>query len=220
MTDTDEGPQIPSPGKKGWKIIFGGIGLLALTALILSLIYRQQPRPTELLERKKRAAATHVVYTVVFSKVDDATTRRALDRIVRDVTPDSAVTDLVIGSTVTDPWCASVNEYQRMILKACRETGDMRISKQTQVMSMIAGLLTKSTKPATIYLLGSLTDAEPADYVKRTEQTAAGIALRNEVIGPVRVVSFLDTTKTINARYLSILRDKGFGVEQDSTISR
>lgn len=117
-----EESMLPPSSSNGWKIVFALLGLLAVTGLVLSLVYRDSTKPGEVIRKAQRKAATRVVYTIVFSRVDAAQSDRIITEIVRDLGTDTATADLIIGSPVTDPWCASISEYKRNLRKAMTET--------------------------------------------------------------------------------------------------
>lgn len=200
---------LPKPKRTGWLLIYAVIGLLAVTGLVLSILYRDVKKPGDILQKERHKNAVAVSYAVVFSAVDGAVADSIIDRIIADIGPDSLTTDLVIGSTVTDPWCASVDEYRRMMKKAMTEAKDIPIGKQTMIMSMIAGLLTKNELPARIYLVGKLNGPMNDAIIKRTQETAAAFALREHAMGPVSVTSYLrPATDSTNVAYQNIF--KGF----------
>lgn len=196
---------LPKPKRSGWVMIYAGIGLLAVTGLILSLLYRDVKKPTDVLQKERHKNAKAVSYAVIFSPLDGPVVDTIVGRIKADIGSDTLTTDMVLGSTVTDPWCASVGEYERMIRKALAETSELPIGKQTMIMSMIAGLLTKNELPARIYLIGNLNGPMTDGIIKRTKQTAAAFALREHAMGPITVISFLrPATDSTNVAYEKI----------------
>ncbi len=199
---------------KRWKFVFAFFAGIGVLAVVLSVLYRELPKPTEVLDRKRRAQATSVRYAVVFSPIDSLQRKRIIEAIVADIGADTLTTDFVIGSTVSDPWCASLHEYRHQLNRAMRETGLLPIGKQTLVMSMIAGFLAKSDLPAHLYLIGNLNPDDTsarsmAGIVHRTEQTVDAIRWRHGARAPVNIVSFMDTSaSTINAQYINIFRTR------------
>ncbi len=204
------------PSKQGWIYVLATFALLAVAAVVLSILYRERPKPTEVLDRKKRANATRVVYAVVFSTVSDANRKRIIEGITADLGADTTHTDFVIGSTVADPWCASMAEYKHQLSKAMSASSPLPIGKQTLILSMIAGFLNKSDLPARIYLIGKLnaddiTDRSAKAIATRTEQTVAAMSWRNNARAPVQVISYLDTAaNTVTATYAGMFEGKSF----------
>ena len=196
---------LPKPKRSGWLIIYAVLGSLALIGLVLSLLYRDVKKPGDILQKERHKNATAVSYAVVFSPIDGAVADSIINTIIADIGADSLTTDLVIGSTVTDPWCASIDEYRRMMKKAMTEAKDIPIGKQTLIMSMIAGLLTKNELPARIYLVGKLNGPMNDAIIQRTTETAAAFALREHAMGPVSVTSFLrPSSDSTNVAYEKI----------------
>lgn len=210
-----EESMLPPSSSNGWKIVFALLGLLAVTGLVLSLVYRDSTKPGEVIRKAQRKAATRVVYTIVFSRIDAAQTDRIISEIVRDLGSDTSTADLIIGSPVTDPWCASISEYKRNLRKAMTETKDLPIGKQSVVVSMVAGLLTKNELPARVYLVGRINGDDVGPIAQRTSKTVAAIELRANIMGPVSVVSYLSPqNEAANAGYVKLFENKGFPFEQ------
>lgn len=213
MTTSEESFLPPSrPG--GWKIIYIAFAVLAVAGLVLVMLYRDAPKRSDVIAKARTKAATHVVYTVVLSRVDDARARRITEEIIADIGADSTKTDLVIGSTVVDPWCANVNEYRKMLLRSMSETKDLPIGKQTLVMSMVTGLLTKVTKPSTIYIVGELSGDDITPIAERTSQTADAMQLRHELAAKVKVVSYLAPDTPMHRQYLAFFDGKLYPLER------
>lgn len=205
---------IPLPRKNGWIYIFIAFILLAGVGLTLSLLYRDMPKRSDIIAREKTKRATHVRYAIVFSRVNASLADSVVARIRSDIGSDSNTTDLIVGSPVVDPWSASMNEYERNLRTAMSESRYLDIGKQTQIVSMVTGLLVKSHLPATIYFIGTLNPIESVNFVSRTQGTVAGIDLRNSSIGPVKTVFFLrPPSDTTNMQYVSIFKGRSFTVE-------
>jgi hypothetical protein len=215
-----EESMLPPSSRNGWKIVFALIGLLAVTGLVLSLVYRDSTKPGEVIRKAQRKAATRVVYTIVFSKIDAVQTEHIISEIVRDLGADTSTADLIIGSPVTDPWCASISEYKRNLRKAMTETKDLPIGKQSIVVSMVAGLLTKNELPARVYLVGRINGEDVGPIAQRTAKTVAAIELRSNIMGPVSVISYLwPADAAANKGYARLFEEKGFPFEQRSVNS-
>ncbi|MBL0321458.1 MAG: hypothetical protein IPP80_03605 [Ignavibacteria bacterium] len=212
-----EESMLPPSSRNGWKIVFALIGLLAVTGLVLSLVYRDSTKPGEVIRKAQRKAATRVVYTIVFSKIDAVQTEHIISEIVRDLGADTSTADLIIGSPVTDPWCASISEYKRNLRKAMTKTKDLPIGKQSIVVSMVAGLLTKNELPARVYLVGRINGEDVGPIAQRTAKTVAAIELRSNIMGPVSVISYLwPADAAANRGYARLFEEKGFPFEQRS----
>lgn len=201
--------------RKGYIIILALFGCLVVIASILTLLYRETPKHSEILSKKKRASAKHSSIAVIFGRVDKAVQDRIVQDIIQDVGVDSTDTDFIVGSTVSDPWCASLTEYQFMLRKAMTESKELPIGKQTLIMSMVTGLLAKTDLPARVYLIGNLNTAEmtersTAAVMKRSDESAVTMAWRNEARAPVQVISYMDTTTAINKQYLDLFRRQPF----------
>ncbi len=208
-----EASQLPPSRKNSWLFVYGMFATLVVVALVLTVLYRQTTKPSQVLQKERMRNATRTTYAIVFSKVPSPIADTIVNYITREVGADSMTTDLVLGTTVTDPWCATVGEYRTMLHKAMRETGDMRIGDQTLIVSKVAGILLKNEHTSTIYFIGTLTGNELGRVGRRTEQSASAMKTRSQLMGPVRIVSMLQPPDSpIHKEYLDIYRKVGLEV--------
>lgn len=205
---------LPTPSPGGWRWVIGIFLTLGAIGVTLSLIFRDYSENNDPSVRERKKNAQRVCYTVVFSNVPEARIRSTINDIITDIGADSAVTDLVIGSSVTDPWSRSINDYRASLRTAMTNAKDHQIGKQTLVTSMIAGLLLNSEMPATLYLVGSL-DGEMSPAIrKRTLETIDALIIRRSTRGPLTIVSYMDTTQAVNAAYAEMYSTSGLPFEQ------
>jgi hypothetical protein len=201
MKTDSELDSLPQFKKSGWKYVYVFIACIGVTALILTVLYRSKPKAGEILAREKSKHASKVSYAVVFSNTPADQVDTVINGIVADIGADSSITDLIIGSTVTDPWCATITEYKRELRKALTQSKNLNIGKQTLVLSMIAGLLRKNQHDATVYLIGTLNAAAFSEIKKRTIHTSTDVELRNAIHGPVKIVSYLRPNNAVHTAY-------------------
>lgn len=208
---------VPPARKNGWLIVYIFFAVLAAAGVTLSLLYRDSAKPGEAINKERRKAAKYVSYVIIFSKIDESRADSIIGDVVRDVGADTAVTDYVIGSPITDPWCASIGEYQRNLKKAMTQAKDMPIGKQSVIVSMVAGLLIKNQLPARIYFVGSIKGDDITSIAPRTANTAAAFELRANVQGPITVISYLEPAQSpANAAYWKLYTGKAYATEQRS----
>lgn len=208
---------VPPARKNGWVIVYIFFAVLAAAGVTLSLLYRDSAKPGEAINKERRKAAKYVSYVIVFSKIDEARADEIIADVVRDVGADTAFTDYVIGSPITDPWCASIGEYRRNLKRAMTQAKPMPIGKQSVVVSMVAGLLIKNQLPARIYFVGSITGEDITPIAARTASSAAAFELRANVQGPVTVISYLEPAQASgNAAYWALYQGKAYQTEQRS----
>ncbi|MFM8771974.1 MAG: hypothetical protein ACKOE4_08160 [Candidatus Kapaibacterium sp.] len=205
----DNASMLPPTTKNGWLIIYGVVALLAITGVVLGALYRDSTKPGEVISRDRQKHANRVVYTVVFSSVSPTRADSIIEQITRAIGTDTTKTDMIIGSPTTDPWCASLSEYRRNLKKAMTTKKVIPIGKQSIIVSMVGGLLTKNELPATLYLVGDMSKDDITTIVPRTSRTAAALELRSRIMGPVNVVNFMDTTRPGNVAYVKLYAEKG-----------
>ncbi len=210
-----EKSELPPAKRNAWLFIYVGFFLLAATAVVLSILYRDAPKSGEVINKQQKKGADRVVYAVVYSSVPEETIDTVIAGIVADIGADSAKTNLIVGSFVTDPWCANIGEYKRVLRKAMSETKPLHIGKQTYILSMVTGLITKEQLPARVYLIGTLDSTADVKVMQRTAQTVNALQLRHETLSPVSVTSYLrPTTSQVHAAYLRQFEDKVFPLSQ------
>lgn len=215
-----EESMLPSSRKNSWKIVYGAFALLAVTGLVLSLLYRDSTKPGEVIRKAQRKAATRVVYTIVYSRIDGNVADSIISAIASDLGSDTSTADLIVGSPITDPWCASISEYKRNLRRAMTETKEIPIGKQSIIFSMVAGLLTKNELPARVYLVGRISGDDISPIALRTARTVSAIELRSNMMGAVDVVSYLAPEDAPSNRdYVRLFEGKAFILEKRS-ISR
>lgn len=213
MKRTEKPPPNPS---WGWKAIIAVFVTLGISGVVLAALFRDySSNPDELTVKERRRNAEQVAYSVVFSSVPEREHQRIIKGIAEDIGADSSSTDLVIGSTATNPWSKSLDDYKASLTTAMSESSQLRLGKQTLILSMIGGIMTKNFKPATIYLIGDMQDTLTQGVVGRTMQTIAAFEVRHEVHAPIRVVSYLDTANNPgNAQYARLFSGRVFDFEQ------
>jgi hypothetical protein len=207
MTDTS---MLPPRSKRGWLWIMLVFSLLAATGVTLTLLYRDYTTPEEITVRERRRNAEAECFTVVYSRVPSDRAARIIEDITADIGADTVRTDLILGSTVEDPWSQSMSDYRSKMARAMREAKDLPIGKQTLVLSMIAGILTKTDMRSQIYLVGSLSDTLTPAIIERTKQTVEAFEIRNKVMGQVTVISYLDTSVAANREYVRLFEGRTF----------
>ncbi|MBM4179358.1 MAG: hypothetical protein FJ211_08515 [Ignavibacteria bacterium] len=207
LQDTEES-MLPKTTKNGWLYIYLVVAALAITAVILGQLYRDTTKPGEVISRDRKKYATNVVYTIIFSQIPAVRADSIIARITSEIGSDTTKTDMIIGSPITDPWCASIGEYKRNLKKAMTTRKVIPIGKQSIIASMIGGLLTKNDLPARLYLVGDLTGNDATMILGRTESTAAALELRSRIMGKVEVINFMDTTKPANKAYVGVFERK------------
>lgn len=208
-----EASQLPPARKNSWLLVYGLFATLAITALVLTMVYRKTTKPSQVLQKERMRNSTHTTYAIVFSKVDPTIADTIVNYIVREVGADSVTTDLVLGTTVTDPWVATIGEYRTMLHKAMSETGKLRLGDQTLIVSKVAGIMLKNEHVSTVYLIGTLNGDDLGRVARRTEQSASAMKSRSQLMGPVRIVSLLEPPDSpIHKEYVDIYRKVGLEV--------
>jgi len=204
---------IPPARKNNWKYIIGFLGSLAVTALILTIIYAERPKKYEVL-KKRTTPAVRSIYAVVFSPVDTATAHSAVQDMRNAVyVKDSSDINMVIGGTAIYKPFMSSEEYCRILDTALVTASNVDIMKQAQLLSQITGVLYKDKLSAQIYLYGSLASDDFTKVSKRLSSAARIILQRNSVINKVELVSYLTPANgSATKQFLNYFREQGVTV--------
>jgi hypothetical protein len=218
MNNNDEAVE-PQLKQVSWKLVYAALAFLAITGLTLSIVYRQMPKKTSVVERERRRQAQHAAFTIMLAPIGQQQAQKIAEFIINDIGADSATTDLVVASTVTDPWCASIEEYRQTIINAGANTKELSLRKQGELMSMIAGLLTKTTIPSTLYICGYVNANDLEDIATRTLRTAQAIQIRSSLAAPIRVVNLLSNPSSdVHKQYIALFTSAGITVVQPTAI--
>lgn len=210
---TDLPSELPPPRKRGWLYVFLAFGILGVTGLVLSQLYRNMPKRTQVVE-KRRGPADRSFYACILSRVDNITADSITATILREIGSDTTRVDMVIGSTMYGKRCTSVSEFGRLIRESMRGSSDLPLGKQTLLLSQVLGVLTKEESPARLYIIGTLNNDGFEFIGKRTSQSAAAVELHSRTMAPANVVFYLQpATADVHVKYLAFWKDRGFPVE-------
>ena len=158
MADTDPEPSMLPPSRKGgWKIVYIGFAMLGILGVVLSVKYRQMPKRTAIVQ-KRTSPATRSIFTAVLSPMSNADAREILAAITADAAVDSSQTDMVIGSTSYGKKCTSLQEYRELVGESMSTASHLPVGKQSLLFSQVLGVLMDDHTPATLYVVGDLTD--------------------------------------------------------------
>ncbi len=202
---------LPTP-KNGWLIIYIALACIAITGVIISIKYRQMPKKTEVVAKRK-IPATKSAYTLMLSPLDTLETIKIGEAIREDIGADSALTKMVVGGTALYKQCTSAAEYSRLIAKGLQGAQPDNLEKQALMFSQFVGIMINDTIPVELYLAGKLGGATFEAVDKRLSNTCKDLDLRSSTFGRVRVVSYLrPTDNSINRQFMQYFRDRGFEV--------
>ncbi|MBS1538105.1 MAG: hypothetical protein JST20_10205 [Bacteroidetes bacterium] len=199
--------------KYGYLIIYGCLALIGILSIVLSSMYRQMPKKTEVLT-KRTTPAIASTYTLMLSPLDSITSDTIGESIRAHIGADSIITKMVVGGTALYKQCSSGAEYGKLISQGLREAQQANLEKQALMFSQFIGIMITDTLPARLYLAGQLGGNSITQVDKRLSSTCRDLKLRSDALGTVRVVSFLrPKDNSINSQFLQYFRDRGFDVE-------
>lgn len=200
--------------KYGYLFIYGCLGLIGIMSVVLSKIYREMPKKTEVIA-KRTVPATASTYTLMLSPLDSNTALEIGQAIRADIGSDSTITKMVVGGTALYKQCSSGAEYGKLISRGLREAQQANLEKQALMFSQFIGIMIGDTLPARLYIAGQLGGNSIAQADKRLSGTCRDLKLRSDALGKVNVVSYLrPVDNPLNHQFLQYFRDRGFTVEE------
>jgi hypothetical protein len=200
--------------KYGYLIIYGCLAFIGIMSVVLSKIYRQIPKKTEVIA-KRTIPATSSTYTLMLSPLDSVTATTIGQAIRADIGADSTVTKMVVGGTALYKQCSSGTEYGKLIAQGLREAQPANLGSQALMFSQFIGIMIGDTLPARLYLAGQLGGNTIEQVDKRLSSTCKDLKLRSDALGKVSVVSYLrPIDNPINSQFLQYFRNRGFTVEE------
>lgn len=214
-SDNEEMFGVPPARANNWKYFYSFVGFLAVTGLILTILYAERPKRFEVLPKRK-TPPVRSVYALVMSPLDSVTARATMDSVRKEVSgADSSNINMIVASTKIYKRFMSSAEFLRVLSDALVSSQEVTLDKQSVLLSQLCGILIKDTLKTSMMLFGKLssTDFEP---VKRQLNTSARIIVqRNNIFGPVEIDSYLAASSTDAVKqFLGYFERQGIAVRQ------
>ncbi len=209
--------ELPVPKKNGWLYIFIALGTLAVTALILTTIYREIPRRNAIVKRSK-TPITRAVYALALSPVDSATAHIYTRRIAEKIGADSASTKMVVGSTHVAQQFVSFTDFRRSIFEACVNARPANLRIQQVLTANIANTIGGDQLPSTLYIIGDIGADNFTDVQKKLGDAIDALQIRDQVIGPLSIVSYpspraSEKHREMTMQFLDAFRKRNIDIE-------
>jgi hypothetical protein len=113
MEPQDHGQHIPKP-TWGWKAIYMFLIILGISSGIIGLVYRQLPKKSEVLAKRK-IPKIRSVYALILSPIPVTMADSISRAIKQDIGKDSIRVKMVVGGTAVYKHCTSADEFRRLI---------------------------------------------------------------------------------------------------------
>lgn len=213
LSQTDSPLQAVPKKKRGWLIVYGLYGLLAITAVTLGTLYRTLPKRSEVLAKRK-ANPRYSSYTLILSPLSKQEAEDVANEISNDIGSDSTVTKMVITGTAFHKQCTSLAEYGKIIGESAVRAAKPDIATQAQLTEKMLSIMATDKILAQFYIIGNFGTAQFSDIEKNILPVFNGITLRSQAIGKVQVFNYIkggDTTT--NNYFVNYLKDQGFIVK-------
>jgi hypothetical protein len=180
--------------KRGWLYILMFLAMLPITVGILTAVYRQMPKKSAIV-KKRKIPATNAVFVSVMSTVDSTHAQRIIGTIAQEIGADSTYTKMTVGSTAIFKQCTSLDDYKNVLREGLLYSKDNDLKKQAVLMSHVAGVITTDTLPTKLYLVGKLDAHEYEKVQRRMEMMAGVLRSRSDLLGRVGVIAYIPEGK-------------------------
>jgi hypothetical protein len=207
------GQYIPKP-KWGWKAIYIFLFVLGLSGGILGLIYRQLPKKSEVLAKRK-IPKIRAVYAIVLSPISTNRADSISKAIKKEIGADSIRIKMVIGGTAVYKHCTSADEFRRLIDTASKRSVEADIEIQNLLHSKVVDIITSDKLPTRLYILGSAPNIDTNILKKRMTHIAEYLDIRNRRLGSITIVNCLEPKNSLqNQLYINFYKARGLKVEE------
>ena len=146
MEPQDHGQHIPKP-TWGWKAIYMFLIILGISSGIIGLVYRQLPKKSEVLAKRK-IPKIRSVYALILSPIPVTMADSISRAIKQDIGKDSIRVKMVVGGTAVYKHCTSADEFRRLIDTAAVRARAADIEIQNLLHSKVVDIITSDTLPA------------------------------------------------------------------------
>jgi hypothetical protein len=207
----DTSDMMPPPKRRNWLIVYGLIGVLGITGLILIALYRQAPKRSAPVA-KRTVPATRTVFTSVLAPVDSATARHIVEDATRDIGADSSMTEMFVSGTAVYKRCTSLKDFQNLFLQALVGAEPENLKRQSLLLSHVAGVITSNILPTKLFIVGRIAEEEFEPQEKRLIGFSKALGARNESLGRVDIVTYIPPSNVASgqassrAKFLTTLK--------------
>jgi hypothetical protein len=210
---SDHGQKIPSP-RRGWLIIYTFFAILGLAGGIIGLVYRQLPKKSEVLAKRK-LPALRSVYALVLSPLSPAMADSLSRSIKAGIGADSTRVKMVVGGTAVYKHCTSADEFRRLIDTAVVRARPADIEIQNLLHSKMLDVINADTLPARLYIMGSAPNMNMDSLKLRMAYVADYLDMRNRGLGKITIVNALYPRDMLQNRlYTSFYKARGISLEE------
>jgi hypothetical protein len=199
-----EPSMLPTPNKRNWLYVYAIIGIIGIAGLILIALYRERPKKSAPVEKRK-IPATRTVFTSVLAPVDAATARHIVEDVSKTIGADSSVTQMTISGTAVYKRCTSLKDFQNLFYQALTEAQPENLKRQSVLLSHVAGVITSDNLPTSLYVVGRIAEEEFKPEEKRLIGFAQVMGMRNESLAPVTITTYIPAAKSANTTRTAFL---------------
>jgi len=209
----EHGQHIPKP-TWGWKAIYLFLIILGISSGIIGLVYRQLPKKSEVLAKRK-IPKIRSVYALILSPIPVSMADSISRAIKQEIGKDSIRVKMVVGGTAVYKHCTSADEFRRLIDTAAVRARPADIEIQNLLHSKIVDIITSDTLPARLYVIGSAPEMSAETLRLRMKSTIEYLDIRNREMGRLTIINGLEPKNSIqNKVYLEFYKRVGIEVEE------
>lgn len=206
-----DGQKIPTSRRGHW-IIYACLAAVGIMSVVVSQLYRQLPKRSEVIERRK-VKPERSSYILVLSAGGKEFARQVAGDVAREIGGDSAKTKMVITSTAVYKQCTSLAEFRLLIGRGIQQAHPPALGTQSLMLAKILDVLGADTARARLYIVGKLGANSLESIQKEMQTTLNGIRLRSQKLGRVEVIFYPHPKPdTVSSEFAEYLRKGGFSV--------
>jgi hypothetical protein len=200
-----EPDEMPKSEKRNWLIVYAFFAILGITGLILIALYRQVPKKSAPVAKRK-VPATRTVFTSILSPVDSVTARNIVRDVALTIGKDSDLTQMTISGTAVYKRCTSLKDFENLFFEALVKAEPENLKRQSMLLSHVSGVITSDALPTDLYVVGKIAEDNFMPEEKRLLSFAQVMGRRNESMSPVSMTFYVPEGGATRAQFMNTLK--------------
>ncbi len=205
LNEQPEPDEMPRSAKRNWLIVYTFFAVLGITGLILIALYRQVPKKSAPVTKRK-FPATRTVFTSILAPVDSLTARRIVRDVSATIGKDSDYTQMTISGTAVYKRCTSLKDFENLFFDALVKAETENLKRQSLLLSHVSGVITSDALPTDLYVVGRIAEENFASEEKRLLSFAQVMGRRSESMSPVTMTLYVPQGGATRQSVVSTLR--------------
>lgn len=205
LNEQPEADEMPRSEKRNWLIVYTFFAVLGITGLILIALYRQVPKKSAPVAKRK-FPATRTVFTSILAPVDSATARNIVKDVSSTIGKDSDYTQMTISGTAVYKRCTSLKDFENLFFEALVKAEPENLKRQSMLLSHVSGVITSDALPTDLYVVGRIAEENFTPEEKRLLSFAQVMGKRSESMSPVTMTMYIPTGGSTREQFMNTLK--------------